>query len=204
MTGAAMRAIFLSTLALCAALLACDFAVAQDGGLVDGQDGPQALQRLAEPRTHAILRHAIAPGGGDPAGFTLGDCSTQRNLDDRGRRQARAIGAAFREAGIAVDHVLTSQWCRSAETARLLDLGAVRAEPALNSFFADRSTSEAQTAATHALLAALPADETAVLVSHQVNITALTGVYPRSGEVVILRSAEDGGIEVVGRFLVGE
>jgi len=163
-----------------------------------------ALQRLAEPRTHAILRHAIAPGGGDPAGFTLGDCATQRNLDDRGRDQARAIGAAFRATGIVIDHVLTSQWCRSAETARLLDLGPVEEEAALNSFFADRSTREAQTAATRALLAALPADETAVMVSHQVNITALTGVYPRSGEVVVLRVAEDGSLAVLGRFLVGD
>lgn len=191
-----MRVRFLAAFTLCAALFTWDPIVAQDG--------LQALQRLAEPRTHAILRHAIAPGGGDPAGFTLGDCSTQRNLDDRGRRQARAIGAAIREAGIAVDHVLTSQWCRSAETARLLALGPVLEQPALNSFFADRATRDTQTAATRALLAALPAQETAVLVSHQVNITALTGIYPRSGEVVILRSAGDGGIEVLGRYLLSE
>jgi phosphohistidine phosphatase SixA len=191
-----MRVRFLAAFTLCAALFAWEPIVARDG--------PPALQRLAEPRTHAILRHAIAPGGGDPAGFTLGDCSTQRNLDDRGRDQARAIGAAFREAGVTVDHLLTSQWCRAAETARLLDLGPVTEEPALNSFFADRSTRDEQTAATRALLAALPAGETAVLVSHQVNISALTGVYPRSGEVVILHSAEDGSIEVVGRFLTGD
>lgn len=164
-------------------------------------EASEALQRLAEPRTHAILRHAIAPGTGDPPGFTLGNCDTQRNLDDRGRAQARAIGAAIRDAGVKVDHVLTSQWCRSAETAARLDLGPVREEAALNSFFADRSTEPAQTDALRRLLAGLPAEETAVLVSHQVNITALTGIYPRSGEVVILRVAEDGSLETVGRFL---
>lgn len=164
-------------------------------------EASEALQRLAEPRTHAILRHAIAPGTGDPPGFTLGDCDTQRNLDDRGRAQARAIGAAIRDAGVKVDHVLTSQWCRSAETAARLDLGPVREEAVLNSFFADRSTEPAQTDALRRLLAGLPAEETAVLVSHQVNITALTGIYPRSGEVVILRVAEDGSLETVGRFL---
>ena len=161
----------------------------------------ETLQRLAEPRTHAILRHAIAPGTGDPPGFTLGDCATQRNLDDRGRAQARAIGAAIRDAGVKVDHVLTSQWCRSAETAALLDLGPEREEAALNSFFADRRTEPAQTDALRRLLAGLPAEETAVLVSHQVNITALTGIYPRSGEVVILRVVENGGVETIGRFL---
>jgi phosphohistidine phosphatase SixA len=164
-------------------------------------EASEALQRLAEPRTHAILRHAIAPGTGDPPGFTLGDCNTQRNLDDRGRAQARAIGAAIRDAGVKVDHVLTSQWCRSSETAALLDLGPVREEAALNSFFADRGTEPAQTETLRRLLAGLPAEETAVLVSHQVNITALTGIYPRSGEVVILRVAEDGAVEAVGRFL---
>jgi len=189
MTGSLLRTA-LATLILWSAIVS--------GGPAEANE---TLQRLAEPRTHAILRHAIAPGTGDPPGFTLGDCATQRNLDDRGRAQARAIGAAIRDTGVTVDHVLTSQWCRSAETAALLDLGPVREEAALNSFFSDRSTEPAQTGALRQLLAALPAEETAVLVSHQVNITALTGIYPRSGEVVILRVTEDGGLETIGRFL---
>ena len=174
------------------------------GSLTTAAANEPALARLAEPRTHAILRHAIAPGTGDPPGFTLGDCATQRNLDDRGRAQARDIGAAFRAAGVAVDHVLTSQWCRSAQTAALLDLGPVREAPALNSFFADRSTEPAQSQAVRRLLAALPPEDTAVLVSHQVNITALTGIYPRSGEVVVIRVADDGAIEAIDRFLAGD
>ncbi|MGD1879614.1 MAG: histidine phosphatase family protein [Kiloniellaceae bacterium] len=192
-----MRPALFAALALTAAALAW-------GAAAPASAQDTALLRLAEPRTHAILRHAIAPGTGDPAGFTLGDCATQRNLDDRGRDQARAIGAAFRQAGVAVDRVLTSAWCRATETARLLDLGPVGAEPALNSFFADRASRDEQTEAVRRLLAGLPPSEPAVLVTHQVNITALTGVYPRSGEVVMLRVAEDGGIEIVGRFLAGE
>lgn len=189
-----MRFAFLAALALYAAVVAWGIAAVEAAE-------PGVLQRLSEPRTHAILRHAIAPGTGDPPGFALGDCTTQRNLDDRGRAQARAIGAALRDAGITVDHVLTSQWCRSAETAELLGLGPVAEEPALNSFFADRSTREAQIAQTRRLLAALPEEETAVLVSHQVNITALTGIYPRSGETVVLRVGPDGALEVLGTFL---
>ena len=119
-------------------------------------------------------------------------------------RRAPAIRRALRDAGIAVDRVLTSQWCRSAETARLLDLAEVEEEASLNSFFADRATRDAQTEAVRRLLAALPAGETAVLVSHQVNITALTGVYPRSGEVVVLRVAPDTSLEVLGTFLAEE
>ncbi|WP_420348974.1 histidine phosphatase family protein [Pelagibius sp.] len=162
------------------------------------------LDRLTEPGTHAILRHALAPGTGDPADFTLGDCTTQRNLDDVGRAQARAIGAAVRDAGIAIDHVLTSQWCRTAETALLLDLGPVTEAPMLNSFFRDRSTADSQTVATAAALAELPPGETAVLVTHQVNITALTGVFPRSGEMVLLRVGKDGDVTVLDRVLLAD
>jgi phosphohistidine phosphatase SixA len=145
-----------------------------------------------------LMRHAIAPGTGDPSGFDLGDCATQRNLSDDGRAQARDTGASIREAGIAVTHVLTSQWCRCRDTARLLNLGPVQDWPSLNSFFEDRSTAAAQTAETLAQLAALPADARPILVTHQVNITALTGIVPRSGEIIVARRAPEGLI-VTGR-----
>jgi phosphohistidine phosphatase SixA len=154
---------------------------------------------LDQPGTVAIMRHALAPGTGDPGDFDVADCTTQRNLDDRGRAQARAIGQAFRERGIAFGAVLTSQWCRCRETADLLDLGPVTEEPALNSFFADRSTRDAQTQAVLDLLAAR--DTRAMLVTHQVNITALTGVFPRSGEVLVIRPGPEGA-EVLGRILI--
>ncbi|MEM1129228.1 MAG: histidine phosphatase family protein [Pseudomonadota bacterium] len=156
-------------------------------------------EALAEPGTLAIMRHALAPGTGDPADFTLGDCRTQRNLDARGQQQARAIGAAFRERGIGFDSVLTSQWCRTRETADLLDLGPVSDAVPLNSFFRDRSGRARQTADTRALI-----DETegrAMLVTHQVNISALTGEFTRSGEVLVIRPDGD-SIEVVGRIMV--
>jgi phosphohistidine phosphatase SixA len=194
-----MRTVFAATFLAYALLLAWVFTSAQAADLPTGQ---AALSRLAAPGTHAILRHALAPGTGDPENFQLGDCSTQRNLDARGRAQSRAIGAALRAAGITADRVLTSQWCRSAETARLLGLGPVVEEPALNSFFADRSTRSAQTEATRRLLAALPREATAILVSHQVNITALTGIYPRSGEVVVIEVNEAGDVLPIGRFLL--
>lgn len=194
-----MRTVFAATFLAYALLLAWGLTSAEAADLPEGQ---AALSRLAAPGTHAILRHAIAPGTGDPENFQLGDCRTQRNLDEHGRAQARAIGAALREAGVKADQVLTSQWCRSAETARLLGLGPIVEEPALNSFFADRSTRAAQTDATRRLLAALPRDATAILVSHQVNITALTGIYPRSGEVVVIEVNEAGDVVPAGRFLL--
>lgn len=147
----------------------------------------------------AVMRHALAPGTGDPAGFKLDDCSTQRNLDDRGRAQARAIGAAFRKRGIAVDQVLTSQWCRARETAALLGLGEPQELPDLNSFFADRREAESQTQRLAAAIRALPQGTVAVLVTHQVNITALTGVYPASGEIIVGRQ-EGELFTVIGRI----
>ena len=155
---------------------------------------------LDQPGAVAIMRHALAPGTGDPGDFYVTDCATQRNLDDRGRAQARAIGEALRARGISFDRVLTSQWCRCRETADLLALGPVSEEPALNSFFADRSTRAAQTDAAREIIAGL--DSRAMLVTHQVNITALTGNFPRSGEVLIVRAAGDGTIETLGRILI--
>lgn len=82
-----------------------------------------------------LLRHAIAPGTGDPANFQLNDCATQRNLSESGRQQARDIGAAFRDRNIPVVEVLSSQWCRCLETAELVDIAPVEPFPPLNSFF---------------------------------------------------------------------
>lgn len=146
----------------------------------------------------ALMRHAIAPGTGDPADFTLGDCSTQRILSDEGRAQARRIGARFRANGIEAARVFSSQWCRCLETAALLGLGPVAELPLLNSFFANMGRRAAQTSALEDWLAGQEGRQPRILVTHQVNITALTGVYPASGEVVVIRRAEDGEIAVVG------
>lgn len=151
-----------------------------------------------------LFRHAIAPGGGDPVGMRLGDCATQRNLDEAGRTQARRIGAAFREAGVAVGAVLVSEWCRTRETAEIAFPGLARAEPAFNSFFADRGVAEARTDAARDILLRWPGPGALVAVTHQVNIAALTArlgaaIVPASGEGVVLRR-QDGGLLVAGRI----
>ena len=146
-----------------------------------------------------LFRHAEAPGFGDPPGMRLGDCATQRNLDGAGRAQARRIGEAIRARGIAVGAVLASQWCRTLETAELAFPGQVRAEPAFNSFFDDRGAGPAQTAAVRAILLGWAGPGALVVSTHQVNITALTGIVPASGEGVVLRR-ESGSLVVVGRI----
>ena len=160
------------------------------------------LARLSEPGVVAIMRHALAPGSGDSASFALDDCATQRNLDARGRAQAREIGAAIRAAGVSVDRVLTSQWCRCRDTAWLLGLGPVEELPALNSFFRDRSRAGAQTAELRKFLLGLPRGEKVVLVTHYVNIQALTGRGTASGEVLLLEIGRDGTLSVVDGILI--
>lgn len=147
-----------------------------------------------------MMRHALAPGIGDPDGFRLKDCSTQRNLSAAGRQQAQRIGKAFRDRKIPVASVRSSQWCRCLETAKLLNLKPVEAFPPLNSFFQDASTKAQQTEAVrHLILASRTAQGVTILVTHQVNITALTDRVPASGESVVLR-AKGQAIEVIGQL----
>ena len=154
---------------------------------------------LKAPDAIAVMRHALAPGTSDPTEFALGDCATQRNLDDRGREQARKTGDAFRENGIVFDKVFVGQWCRTRETAELLNVGPVLDASSLNSFFQDFSTREHQTRQTIKLI-----EETVgrpLLVTHQVNISALTGIGTRSGEMLIIRLM-DGEAQVIGSILI--
>ncbi|GGD02247.1 histidine phosphatase family protein [Halopseudomonas salina] len=153
---------------------------------VHAQHEAEAWQALREGKAVLMLRHALAPGTGDPSHFTLGDCSTQRNLNDRGRQQAAAWNPFLARHGINQARVYTSQWCRSRDTATEMDVGAVTEWPALNSFFQNRNQSSAQTRETIDQVNALKPGLPVVLVSHQVNITALTGVFPASNEGVIL------------------
>lgn len=157
---------------------------------------------LREGGAVAVVRHARAPGTGDPPGFRLGDCATQRNLDAAGRAQAAALGARFRQERVAVGEARSSRWCRAAETAALaFPEVAVAPDPALDSFFDERSAAPAQTDAARALVARWRGRTTTlVLVTHQVNVTALTGVVPAEGEIVVVRGTDAGGATVLGRL----
>lgn len=157
--------------------------------------GWSALKRGAV----VLFRHATAPGVGDPSNFRLGDCTTQRNLDRVGRDEAARLGTAFRAHGIRVDSVLSSQWCRTHETAAIAFPGRVQDEPIFNSFFDNASTRAAQTAAARALIRRWKGPGALVVVTHQVNITALTGVVPASGEGVVVETRGD-GLAPIGRI----
>jgi phosphohistidine phosphatase SixA len=152
------------------------------------------------PGSVVLLRHALAPGGGDPPGFQLEDCKTQRNLSDEGRAQARRIGLAFKSRHIEVGAVWSSQWCRARETADLAFPNQRVDQPAFNSSFAQPDAVAEQTRAALAQLSGWRGPGVLVVVTHQVNITALTGVVPASGEAVVVEPGAQ-GLKLRGRVM---
>ena len=174
-------------------------AVLAFAGAARADAGAEAAWTVLSQGGVVLFRHANAPGGGDPEGMRLGDCSTQRNLDAEGRAQAARIGEAFRARAIAVGAVLVSQWCRTTETADIAFPGRVKAEPAFNSFFGRPADGPAQTRAALAVLDAWRGPGALVVTTHQVNITALTGIFPASGEGIVL-DRRNGAWTVIGRI----
>ena len=174
----------LTFLIACAALMAAICAPAHADAVTDAlRNGGVAL----------LMRHATAPGNYDPEGFRIGDCSTQRNLSAEGREEARRIGAHLKSLGLAPGQVLTSQWCRCRDTAALA-FGGARDWPALNSFARAHESEARQVAEVLARIAEIkPGDKPLVLVTHQVMITAVSGIFPQSGEVVVVAPARKDG-----------
>ena len=158
-------------------------------------------QALQQGGLVILMRHSLAPGIGDPPGFVLETCATQRNLSSEGRAQAVAAGQALRQQGVAIDAVYSSQWCRALETAELMALGPITSATWLNSFFSGRGDQMAITQAARRRIEAWQGPGNLLLVTHQVNITALTGGGVSSGEMVVVRPQKD-GFAVVGRLSI--
>lgn len=154
---------------------------------------------LAGPGRLLMLRHAHAPGNGDPPNFSLGDCSTQRNLDATGREQARALGRRLAKAGVKRARVYSSQWCRCLETARLLGLGEPEVLPALNSFYPVPEARESRLAELRRFLAAQPTDgPPLILVTHQFTISGLTDAGTPSGGGSLFQLNGTGSPQLIG------
>jgi phosphohistidine phosphatase SixA len=151
----------------------------------------EMIERMKAGGHILMIRHALAPGTGDPADFRIGDCSTQRNLDDRGRKQAKAIGDWLRSNGIT-------------STAELLQMGAVAELPALNSFYELTQDREPNLKALRKFIAEQPSEGALViLVTHLVTISAIANEGVSSGEGVLLKLNEDAPYEIVGRLNFG-
>lgn len=157
-------------------------AVCASSGWALGAPAAPSLAVQAQRGGVLLIRHASTePGLGDPAGFTIGQCQTQRNLSDAGRAEARAIGDWFRRHGLQPRAVRTSQWCRCQDTARIA-FGHHEDWPALNSTFAGQGQPDRQLDELRARLSQWPAGQLEVWVTHQVIMTALTQAWPGMAE----------------------
>ncbi|QWE00063.1 histidine phosphatase family protein [Polynucleobacter sp. JS-Mosq-20-D10] len=141
--------------------------------------------------THVLLmRHADAPGYGDPKNYQIGQCSTQRNLGDLGRKQAKNTGDWLSSQGIGQAKVYSSPWCRCVDTATLLNKGEVKKEAALGSFFDDMSLATKQTDELTKRIAVerkqFPSTPI-IMVTHHVNIQSYVGVVVNSGDMVLVK-----------------
>ena len=166
-------------------------------------DSQEAWAALVSGGHVALIRHGNAPPGyGDPPGFKIDDCATQRNLDEGGRAQARALGEAFRQHGVRAEKILSSPWCRCLETARLMVLGPVDGTWAV----AASDKSPERLAALRQMLANWRGPGTLVVVTHALTVQALVGIMPGQAETVVIRPklGKEPGVEVVGRIPMPE
>jgi phosphohistidine phosphatase SixA len=172
---------------------------AQVAGADDAADAWKALRAGGHV---ALMRHADAPGGvGDPPGFRVDDCATQRNLSEKGRADAEKIGSRLKGEGIAFEKILSSPWCRCIDTVRLMDLGTIETEVTFGNVVVLKDQRQTLTAGARALIAQWTAGGNLLVVSHGANIQALTGVWLASGEIVVVKGGSDRA-EPVGRLLL--
>jgi phosphohistidine phosphatase SixA len=153
------------------------------------------VNELSDGQHVLLMRHADAPGYGDPAGYQLDQCSTQRNLGDNGKKQAILIGEWLKKQGITSADILSSPWCRCMDTAKLLNLGPVQISPVLGSFFDDMSLEKQQTKALEKLIQSRLKENSKtplILVTHHVNIQAYTGKVVNVGDMVLVKVNKNG------------
>lgn len=148
-----------------------------------------------------LLRHAMVTGSGDPAGFDIDNCATQQKLSERGKQQARKIGALLAARAAPIDRVLSSRYCRALDTAVIAfeDNKVEKFEP-LDLLSKDEAVAEKQNAAVRAEIGNFTGDGNLILVTHLENITALTGAGAREGEAVIV-SLEGDALRVLARII---
>jgi phosphohistidine phosphatase SixA len=171
----------------------------------DGADAgeAEAWAALRAGRHVALMRHADAPGGfGDPPGFRIDDCATQRNLSAKGRADAEKIGARLKSEGIAFEKIISSPWCRCIDTAKLLQLGPVTAEATFSNVVVLTDQRQSLTSGGRAVIEQWNGSGNLLVVTHGANIAALTGISPASGEIVVVRMGSGGAVESVGRLLI--
>ena len=153
------------------------------------------LNSLQEGGKLIFIRHAIAPGNGDPNNFNLEDCSTQRNLNEKGIKQSQKIGFFFKNNKIKIDKVISSEWCRCKDTAQIA-FGKFETFNALNSFYDEKFSKNEfkQIEDLQKYINSWDSKKNLVLVTHFVVISSILNIASSSGEVII----SDKNLKVIG------
>jgi phosphohistidine phosphatase SixA len=147
------------------------------------------IDKLNEIDANVVLmRHALAPGFGDPKNFVINQCATQRNLDDKGRNQAKLLGLKLKQKGLVFNKIYSSYWCRCLETAQIMNLGVVTSFAGLNSFFQSHADRNQTLQLLEEKLEGLDQNSLTLMVTHQVVIQAVTGMSVSSGDFVAYNS----------------
>ena len=163
----------------------------------------ELADKLKQPHYALLMRHTLAPGVGDPAGYTLNDCSSQRNLSSQGRQQAVRVGQWLRQQGVTSAQVRTSPWCRCKDTAQLLGFDKPAVDPALASFFDEPQRAGEFTQQLQKLLAQAShtkGSQALVLVTHHVNILDYMGDNVDSGDMVLVQFDAQGKLLSAKRY----
>jgi broad specificity phosphatase PhoE len=159
-------------------------------------------EALRAPGSVVVFRHSYAPGAFDPPTARLDDCTTQRNLDENGRAQARRVGEAFRKNGIEVGPVLSSPRCRCLDTARLAFEREPQSWEPLQGALNDDERRRRQLVEIRKAMAAHRDGPPLVLVTHGSVVSDLTGLNVRMGAFVVMRREPDGRHTVAGQLFV--
>jgi len=157
------------------------------------------INQLEEGGKLIFIRHAYAPGSGDPDNFNLNDCSTQRNLSKEGQRQAKYIGEFFRNNKVKIDKVLSSEWCRCKETAKIA-FKNFSTNSFLNSFYSSKfaKNKDKQIDALNNYLLKFKSTKNLILVTHYVLISEVLNYAPSSGEIVV----SDKNFNIIGNIKI--
>ena len=157
------------------------------------------LKQLTEGGKLIFIRHAYAPGSGDPDNFNLNDCSTQRNLSEDGKKQAEYIGKFFRDKKIKIDKVLSSEWCRCKETAKI-SFENFSTNSFLNSFYSSKfaKNKDKQIDALNNYLLKFKSAKNLIFVTHYVLISEVLNYAPSSGEIVV----SDKNFNIIGNIKI--
>ena len=155
------------------------------------------INQLKDGEKLIFIRHAYAPGNGDPAGFNLNDCSTQRNLSEEGRKQAQHIGEFFIKNEIEINKVLSSEWCRCKETAKIA-FKNYSTNSFLNSFYSSKfsKNKDKQVEAFNNYIKDLKSKKNLILVTHYVFISEVLNYGPSSGEIIV----SDKNFNIIGNI----